>query len=668
MRPSLWWRLLAGAALLWHGMVCAAAPPPAGACSLSGPGATVEDPPEARSSAGALRIELTLRSQRQPDGSERYCYLTPDGRQSPTLRVRPGDEITVRFRNGLAPSAPVPAAASSPAGAAASCRPRAMTPVSSNLHFHGLTVPAVCGQDDVLRTLVEPGDAPFEYRFRIPPDAPPGLYWYHAHAHGLAARQVGGGASGALIVESGGAAVPAARGLPERILVIRDQPLLNPDAPPSRSQASISPARRDRDGDAGNSGTGYGRPARDLTVNNVPVPYPAYPPATLVMRPRGRELWRLVNASSVTYLNVALLVRGVAQPLEVVGVDGVPVAWRHPGAPGTRRTDHLGIPPGARMEFVVQAPEAGTPALMVTRAVDTGPDGENDPDRPLLNVVAQAGRAIPAPVESAPAPEFPRPQAVPWIGDVLPARTRRFYFWETPADPAHPEKPAAFYLVEEGRPVRAFDPAGAQADVVVRQGDVEDWVIENRTRELHAFHVHQLHFQVRDWFGMPVNEPFVRDTINVPFYDFQMSRFPSVTLRMDFRAPATIGTFVYHCHLLDHEDAGMMGKIRVETPAPATADAGDVAGAAWNAGRRWLHSLLTEAGVEPPQEPPASVRAGFNGFCRASTNGDAAAFPAPRARDTRRAPSRSEAPLTPAARAPLADFLGLLPGPEPIAH
>jgi hypothetical protein len=54
----------------------------------------------------------------------------------------------------------------------------------------------------------------------------------------------------------------------------------------------------------------------------------------------------------------------------------------------------------------------------------------------------------------------------------------------------------------------------------------------------------------------------------VPFYVNKMLQYPSVRLRMDFRDPNTIGTFVYHCHLLEHEDGGMMGLIRVE-PADA---------------------------------------------------------------------------------------------------
>ena len=64
--------------------------------------------------------------------------------------------------------------------------------------------------------------------------------------------------------------------------------------------------------------------------------------------------------------------------------------------------------------------------------------------------------------------------------------------------------------------------------------------------------------------GVPVDEPFLRDIVNVPYWDGNSLKYPSVTLRMDFRDPHTVGTFIYHCHLLEHEDGGMMGTIRVE--------------------------------------------------------------------------------------------------------
>ena len=63
-----------------------------------------------------------------------------------------------------------------------------------------------------------------------------------------------------------------------------------------------------------------------------------------------------------------------------------------------------------------------------------------------------------------------------------------------------------------------------------------------------------------------MNEDFLRDTVNVPYYDGHSLTYPSIRLRMDFRDPNAVGTFVYHCHLLEHEDKGMMGSIRVDPP------------------------------------------------------------------------------------------------------
>jgi FtsP/CotA-like multicopper oxidase with cupredoxin domain len=156
----------------------------------------------------------------------------------------------------------------------------------------------------------------------------------------------------------------------------------------------------------------------------------------------------------------------------------------------------------------------------------------------------------------------------PWLGSVTPTRVRKLYFSEDPPDPAHPATPGHFYLTVEGQQPAAFDPNQSQPNIIVQQGDVEDWIIENRSSEVHDFHIHQLHFQVVEWLGISVKEPFVRDTVDVPFYEKTMKAYPSVRLRMDFRDPDILGTFVYHCHLLDHEDLGMMGTIRVD-PAPS---------------------------------------------------------------------------------------------------
>jgi len=538
--------------------------PPAARCQRAAPGAVVPEPVDFRSHDHQLVVDLSILSDVAPRGMPRYCYVLPTGEQSPTLRVSPGDEVTLRLRNLLGGTAKSPhrAIARATTRAGDPCTSGEMSPTSTNLHFHGMTVPPVCHADEVLKTSVQPGDAPFEYRFRIPDDEPPGLYWYHPHVHGFSSAQVSGGASGALVVEGLERAVPQLAGLPERVFVIRDQALENPDAPPSSAEPVVPQTPLDSDGDAGNNNTGFGKPAKDLSVNFVPVPYPDYPPATIRLKPGARQLWRVLNAAAVTYLHLALLYDHEPQPLEVVAIDGVPVNWSGPRAAPVRQVDHIGIPPGGRAEFVVTGPPRGVTGVLMTRSVDTGRGGENDPNRALANVVADDRARAPQSVMPANPKPLPPPSR-PWLGSVAPVRERRLYFSEAPANPADTTSPTVFYITEEGRQPAAFDPASPTPDIVVRQGDVEDWIIENRSFELHAFHIHQLHFLLLDWFGHPVSEPFLRDTVNVPYFDLHMTRYPSVRLRMDFRDPAIVGTFVYHCHLLEHEDGGMMGTIRV---------------------------------------------------------------------------------------------------------
>jgi FtsP/CotA-like multicopper oxidase with cupredoxin domain len=552
----------------------AAAPARIDICPRPSVGSEVPEPGDLRSRDGVLEIDLTLRNQRQPDGSTRYCYLLADGLQAPTLRLRAGDLLILRLRNRLSePAASAPASATAPAPMAGHgshhadgadpCGSGAMTLTSTNLHFHGLTLPAICHQDDVLRTSIQPGHAPFEYRFRIPAHEAPGLYWYHPHIHGFSKAQVLGGASGALIVEGIERVNPALAGLPERVLIIRDQDLLNPNAPPSKSEPVVPKMFIDRDGDAANNGTGFGQPAKDLSVNFVPVPYPDYPPASIHLRPGERQLWRVLNAAAITYLNLAVLFGRAPQPLGIVALDGVPFGFERGPAAAIQWIDHIGLPPGARAEFIVTAPPAGTPALLVTRSVDTGQGGENDPNRALAAIVADDAAPPPrARLDSAPTP-LPA-SGLAWLGEVQPTRVRKLYFSEQLDDPADPNSATRFFLTVDGQTPAAFDPGSTEPNIVARQGDVEDWIIENRSTELHAFHIHQLHFLLLDWSGTPVNEPFLRDTVNVPYFSDRMLKYPSVRLRLDFRDPNTIGTFVYHCHLLEHEDGGMMGLIRVE--------------------------------------------------------------------------------------------------------
>jgi FtsP/CotA-like multicopper oxidase with cupredoxin domain len=165
------------------------------------------------------------------------------------------------------------------------------------------------------------------------------------------------------------------------------------------------------------------------------------------------------------------------------------------------------------------------------------------------------------------APEPLAASSTPWLGSMAPVRVRHLYFSEKLDNPDDPTSAVEFYLTEEGQEPKMFDMNSDEPNIVVQQGTVEDWIIENRSAELHDFHIHQLHFLLIDYMGKPVHEDFLRDTVNVPYNNGRSLAYPSVRLRMDFRDPNIVGTFVYHCHILEHEDKGMMGSIRVDPAA-----------------------------------------------------------------------------------------------------
>ena len=540
-----------------------ATPPPGavddvtpGQCPRPDPGASISEPAGLRSRGGELHVTLTIRSATDGQGHTRYCYLDPEGHQAPTLRVRPGDTLHLRLLNRISTT-------TAPAGAAAPgtpCAGGAMSASATNLHFHGLSIPPVCHQDETLRTLVQPGEPPFEYRLRIAPDQPPGLYWYHPHVHGFSEQHLLGGASGAIVVEGIERILPELSNLPERILVVRDEWM-----PDTAAAATGSP-----------------RPTKQLSINYVPVRYPGYVPARLEMRAGAHELWRVLNASADTYLLLFVEFAGKRQLLGLVARDGVPVALGRAAAPErVRESTTVFMPPGARAEFILRAPDAPASGRLMTGYVNRGADEapvsrpgataaqlpDQDPTRPLLAIAVSSAAAPPSP-PPVPAAAVASRRAVS-LAAMRAVRSRKLYFSEA----SSPGGGTDFFITEEGHTPTVYDPLRVHADITVRQGDVEDWEIENRSREVHTFHVHQLHFLVVARSPQPVTEPDLLDTVDLPAWR-GAGPYPSVTLRMDFRSRSIVGLFPYHCHIAQHLDGGMMGTVRV-LPARRTGHAAD---------------------------------------------------------------------------------------------
>ena len=511
----------------------------AAGCPQPIPGAVVTDPVSITASNGVLRADFVYRTFVDAYGLRHYCYMYGDTVQAPTLRVHPGDEMVLRLRNELPRSGDLSAPGERPFPHAHAmeitgpCGAGRLSAASTNLHFHGMHIAPACHQDDVISTLVQPSGAWYEYRFKVPKDQPPGLYWYHPHPHGFSEAQVLGGASGALIVEGIQRVNPKLAGLGERLLVLRDQ---------------VVPGLTEAAEDLG--------PGKDISLNFVPVMSPIYQPAVIQVRSGQREFWRVLNASADTYFDLQFRVRTYPQALEMVALDGVPSL--------SALLTHVLIPPGGRAEFLVTMPPALLTQL-ITRKYDTGPDGESTPYRVIANVESTQDGPLPASMmlgDSREPVTTPSPLAAAGLAALKPVRQRKLYFSETHQDSKDRTSLATYYITVAGHTPKAFDMDFQKPNIIVKQGTVEDWVVENRANEAHAFHIHQLHFQVMERDRKSTGDPSLRDTIDLPFWD-GTGAYPSVKLRMDFRSPEIAGTFLYHCHILEHEDGGMMGVIRV---------------------------------------------------------------------------------------------------------
>ena len=528
--------ILAGLALVASQLGAFAQDP----CARFPAGSVIQEPEDLYSKDGVLTVDLSYQTSPDETDNPKYCFINSDGSQSPTLHVQPGDTLVINLTNLVPETAgkmpDMPGMDISKAGEGG-CGALNMTSASVNLHYHGTNTPPICHQDEVIKTIINTGET-FRYEVHFPKNEPPGLYWYHPHIHGLATASVQGGATGVIVVEGIENVNPEVAGLPQELIVVRDNKPANP--PPKRHGQRHKPA----DDDA----------AADLSVNYVPVGSPAFIPAEYVMQPGEKQFWRLVNSAAVTILDIQLLYDGVPQPLEIISLDSIALGSQTGSgeARSITKTDLL-IPPAGRAEFIVTGPAStARVARLVTRKVDTGPGGDPDPLRPLFNISTStttnsANRRLPEVSGPPPAQRFAG------LFDAKPVKTRTLYFSEDDTN---------FYITVDGQTPKPYSMDDPPA-IVTTQGSVEDWIIQNRANENHEFHMHQIHFGLLQRNGKPVpaTERQMLDTVDIPYWS-GTGPYPSVTVRMDFRGP-DVGDFVYHCHILDHEDGGMMAIIRV---------------------------------------------------------------------------------------------------------
>jgi suppressor of ftsI len=402
----------------------------------------------------------------------------------------------------------------------------------SNLHFHGLTASPAVHSDDVIATKVEPGQS-FDYVIAIGHDQPPGLYWYHPHPHGLANWEIRNGMAGAIVVEGIADAVPEIAGLREQVIILRDIPLDHSVAAAERLATMRTRPRAPPPADPDEAGPACGvETTAQPTINGQLT-------ATIGIKPGERQLWRILNASAQRHFVVGL----TKGRLELVAQDGVPLAYSPRGL-RSQTVSHVVIPPAGRAELVVTGIAAHE--YLFSDCYDAGPGGDINPQAILAETIDDGGRT--PLVKVAPPLGLRRPAA---YASVPPPAAHRTIGFE--------EDAKGFYIDN-----RAYDPA-APPLLVARSGTTEEWTLVNATDEVHSFHIHQVHFMVEEIDGKPNRDPRWLDVVDLPPKHGTGKRAqPSkVKVMLDFRDPVVRGTFLFHCHIVDHEDGGMMAKIRV---------------------------------------------------------------------------------------------------------
>ena len=500
------------------------------------PGTPVNNPLDLYSQNGVLTLNLLLQNGVDISGFMHYCYIYMyQGQEieAPTLHLNPGDTLTLNLtnniqapfdRNGKKAKMMMSMSMSKDphSGPDDDCMGNEPLPSSTNVHFHGLNVPPICHQDDVINTIIESGDPAFQYSLQIPTNEPPGMYWYHPHIHGITTQQVTGGASGAIIVEG-----PTPPGLNQRILILREQDKTGPaNDPDSNAQ---------------------------LTLNFQPAVYPegGLAPA-ITVQPGAQEYWRFLNATARQFTSLQLMYGLTPQTFEVISIDGVQLQ-----TPIYSQT--LNIPPAGRMEFIIPGLPAGQTGTFQTEGYATGTVGDVNGPQVLAKMTTSTDVQPQRTTQVAHVIKPPtQPVRFSGLSQLQPTITRQLYFAEQNVGT---NGSTQFYITVAGHTPHLFHMDDPPA-IVTQVGNVEDWTITNRSGEVHAFHIHQIHFLVEAIDGVPVTNPDMQDTVIVAPWT-GVGPYHSVTLRMDFRDPNIAGTFVFHCHILDHEDGGMMAKIQV---------------------------------------------------------------------------------------------------------
>ncbi len=446
----------------------------------------------------------------------------------PTLKFRPGDTIRVLLKNEMCAGDDANTAKfhGNPPQVAID-RNGTHGINHTNLHTHGLWVSPAGNSDNVL--ISTPPGGEFQHEYLIPKDHVPGTHWYHPHNHGSVMTQVQTGMSGALLMTGGIDEIKEVKQATERLMVVQ----IFQSSTAVKALAVLPDADALRFPDD-----------RSTTLNGI------FGPTIKGVAPGHTERWRIVAAMSGGLLKIAVEpyaadgnVPSGRVPLYPIAYDGIPVAE-------VTAWDDVRLYPGNRVDLMLRFDAPGDYAIYNTAR------GE----KKLLGYV----RVDQPPVE----PKYQIPQ---WFSEQ--------YRHPSLLDDPGVEESARHVLFSqaEGKSFRVFidnktfDPN--RVDQRVRLGAKEEWVLLNNSPEetqFHPFHIHVNPFQIVD-----SSDPIYKkmkgvwlDTVGIPGTQTGTTGDGAgpgkpgwVKIRSHFKR--YIGLYVLHCHILGHEDLGMMQIVEV---------------------------------------------------------------------------------------------------------
>jgi FtsP/CotA-like multicopper oxidase with cupredoxin domain len=505
----------------------------AGSSLRAGPLPELPTPRVLTSFDGKLAVRLTARRGVVDLGAPRLVTTYAYDRAVPgyTWEILPGDTLKIHLRNRLPALPPAPMQMD---------RPHEWT--TTNLHTHGLHV-SPAGHADNVFLQIPPGE---DHRIEIPvpADHPGGIFWYHPHHHGAVTQQLRAGMAGALIVRGAIDEVEEVRAAREQVMVLQsielgdDYQLLDPIPDPTPDQSFF--------------------PRKNVlyTVNGVLSP-------KVTMYPGEVARWRLLNAAEGKFMSLRLR----RHDFHVLAWDGLNLAAPEPASV-------LMLSAGNRVEVLVRAGRPGRYDLVLTPGSSQHPD---IPGMPPSGSAAPPGQGmggmpgfLPLPGELDPrtiltvevtghGPRMGLPTALPaWNPPILPIAARRDFSFTVERAPDN----RFLTFGVDGIP---FDPARPPYQAVL--GTAEEWTLRNAfdpklMEHAHVFHIHTNPFKITRLNGRKLDPPLWRDT-----YVLTKSAGDSVTFESNFLDYT--GKFVEHCHVVAHEDLGMMSAVEVVPRRPA---------------------------------------------------------------------------------------------------